>query len=138
MERNSAEHLEQNALKACNDKGFKPFFTRNRGGSGTASGRFPYPKPPLRGGVGGMGNHPPEPSPSAGREDRAAWVRLNLPICAAVASEFAAVFPGCRMTFASEAGHTVGKPTPAGVRLSDTAIGGLSDGRQVRDGKRSV
>lgn len=67
---------------------------------------------------------PPHPSPlkgegvgggvglaagAADREAKAEWVRQNLPICSAIASDFRAVFPGCRMTYAEEAGHVVGR-----------------------------
>ena len=67
---------------------------------------------------------PPHPSPLKGEgvgggvglatadSDRAAkaeWVRQNLPICSAIASDFRSVFPGCRMTYAEEAGHVVGR-----------------------------
>lgn len=64
--------------------------------------------------------------------DRAEWVRTHLPICAAAAATFAAAFPGTRMTYASENGYTIGKPTPSGVKLSDTAIGSFS----AQEGKR--
>lgn len=64
--------------------------------------------------------------------DRAEWVRQHLPICAAAAAAFAAAFPGCRMTYASENGHTIGKPTPAGVKLSETAIGSFVEVERKR------
>lgn len=60
--------------------------------------------------------------------DRAAWVRENLPTCAAAAATFAAAFPGCRMTYASENGHVIGKPAPRGLKLSEIVIGSFADG----------
>lgn len=66
---------------------------------------------------------PPHPSPlkgegvgggvglAAGDSDRAAkaeWMRQNLPTCTAIASDFRSIFPGCRMTYAEEAGNVVG------------------------------
>lgn len=58
--------------------------------------------------------------------DRAAWVRENLPLCAAAAAAFAAAFPGTRMTYASENGHVIGKPGPRGIKLSETVVGSFS------------
>lgn len=58
--------------------------------------------------------------------DRAAWVRENLPVCAAAAATFAAAFPGCRMTYASENGHTIGQPAPRGIKLSETVAGSFA------------
>lgn len=70
---------------------------------------------------------PPHPSPLKGegvgggvglaadaqqRREAAEWVRLNLPDCSAFAAEVKAAFGEARMTFASENGHVVGKPTP--------------------------
>ena len=55
-----------------------------------------------------------EPSPSApansGRDEAAQWVRTNLPTCSQIADDFRAVFPTVRLTHASEAGHSIGKP----------------------------
>lgn len=58
--------------------------------------------------------------------ERAEWVRANLPLCASAAAAFAAAFPGCRMTYASENGHVIGKPTTRGIRLSETVVGALA------------
>lgn len=48
--------------------------------------------------------------PVSEREERAAWVRQNLPTCAAFAAQVAAGFKDARMTYASENGHVIGKP----------------------------
>lgn len=55
--------------------------------------------------------------------ERQQWVRDNLPISAAIASEFKAVFGDVRLVFASENGHVLGKPGPDGVKLSETVVG---------------
>jgi hypothetical protein len=80
-------------------------------------GNSPTPTTPL-GGVGGVGErHSPVPSPSdADREEKAMAVRKAFPVCAAAAAEFAAVFPGTRMVFASENGLEIGRKGPEGVR----------------------
>ena len=49
----------------------------------------------------------------AAREEKAQWVRDNLPKCSAVASAFREVFGRpVRMTYAEEAGHVIGKRAP--------------------------
>lgn len=58
--------------------------------------------------------------------DRAAWVRENLPLCASAAAAYAAAFPACRMTYATENGHVIGKPAPRGIKLSETSIGSFA------------
>lgn len=35
-------------------------------------------------------------------------------------------FPGAKVVFASEGGRTVGERSPAGVRMSETVVGGFS------------
>jgi len=51
------------------------------------------------------------PAPVApSRANAAEWVRQHLPICASFAAALKAEFPDARMTYASEAGHTIGKP----------------------------
>ncbi len=57
------------------------------------------------------------------REQRAAWVRANLPECSAVAAAFRAEFGDLRLVYASENGHVIGKPGPGGVKLSETVVG---------------
>jgi len=44
------------------------------------------------------------------REEKAAWVNANLPQCAALAALCKATFGAVRLTYASENGHTIGKP----------------------------
>lgn len=107
-------------------------------------GNSPTPTTPL-GGVGGVGErHSPVPSPSdADREERAMAVRKAFPVCAAAAAEFAAVFPGTRMVFASEDGREIGRRGPDGVppvlsRLpapteSAPASAGMSPRRDTRN-----
>lgn len=60
--------------------------------------------------------------------DRAAWVRDNLPTCAAAAATFAAAFPGTRMTYASENGNVIGKQSPHGIKLTNIVLGSFADG----------
>lgn len=62
----------------------------------------------------------------------AAWVRESLPLCAAAAAAFAAAFPACRMTYASENGHVIGKPAPRGIKLSETVVGSFSKPERKR------
>lgn len=50
------------------------------------------------------------------RQEKARAVRESFPTCAAAAAEFAAVFPGTRMVFASENGLEIGRKGPDGVR----------------------
>ena len=72
-----------------------------------AERRTPLGHPPLGGGVPEGRGLAPTPEASA-RADAAEWVRQNLPTCSAFAAAFKAVFAGLRLTFASEAGHTIG------------------------------
>ena len=64
--------------------------------------------------------------------DRAAWVREHLPTCASAAAAFAAAFPGCRMTYANENGHVIGKPGERGIKLSETFIGSFVEPERKR------
>lgn len=79
----------------------------------------PHPSP-LRGeGVGGGVGLPA----SDGRRERADWVRSNLPICSEFAALVRETFGDCRMIYAEEAGHVIGKPTPApGFSVSGEAL----------------
>lgn len=65
------------------------------------------------------------------RANAADWVRQSLPACAAVAAAFKAQFPGVRLTFASENGHTLGQRGPDGVKLSETIVGPMFPGRKA-------
>lgn len=80
---------------------------------------------------------PPHPSPLKGegvgggvglaatdaRREAAEWVRANLPVCSGVAEAFRQEFgQGVRMGFASEAGYTIGKPSPEGLPLSQISL----------------
>ena len=64
------------------------------------------------------------------RDEMQAWVKENLPACAAVANEFKAVFGDVRLVYACENGHELGKKTPQRpertVRLSDCQIGPMN------------
>ena len=96
-----------------NDFNRKPYAMRDSTGfarAGSTERRPPFGHPPLGGGVQeGRG-----PAPSASdRSEVAGWVRDNLPACSAFAAAFKAEFEGLRLTFASEAGHTIGKPSEA-------------------------
>ena len=65
------------------------------------------PHPPLGGGVA----ESVCPAPVApARADAAEWVRQHLPICSAFAAAVRDEFSQARMTYASENGHTIGKP----------------------------
>ncbi|MBK6414083.1 hypothetical protein [Sphingopyxis sp.] len=65
-------------------------------------------------------------------EEKREWVRKNLPLCSRFAATVAEVFgEGVRMTYASEGGYTVGKPSEGGVLLSDTVVGPMS-GREAK------
>ena len=55
--------------------------------------------------------------------ERQQWVRDNMPIIAAKASEFKSAFGDVRLVFASENGQVIGKPGPDGVKLSETVVG---------------
>lgn len=92
-------------------------------------GSFPTPTPP-KGGCGVGKTNSPEPA-----SDRAAWVRENLPTCAAFAAECKAVFGDVRMVYASENGHTLGSQGPTGVSLADTVVGPLALKKTQRGGK---
>ena len=51
------------------------------------------------------------PAPVApSRANAAEWVRQHLPICSAFAAAVRDEFGEARLTYASEAGHTIGKP----------------------------
>lgn len=64
--------------------------------------------PPLGGGVPERGC----PAPVApDRADAAAWVRDSLPTCADFAAQCRAAFGEARLLYASENGHTIGKPS---------------------------
>ena len=70
----------------------------------------PLGHPPLGGGVPeGRGQAPT----SASRQEAAEWVRQNLPICSTFAAAVRDEFSQARMTYASENGHTIGKPLEA-------------------------
>jgi len=65
------------------------------------------PHPPLWGGVAERVC----PAPVApARAVAAEWVRQHLPICSAFAAAVRDEFSQARMTYASENGHTIGKP----------------------------
>ena len=115
LERNFYESPERQAAQW-----FRLFFWF--GTSGTAN---PSPSP-LKG-ERREGLAPPNLSGLAvmadDREQRAAWVRANLPECSAVAAAFRAEFGEVRLVFASENGHVIGKLGPDGVKLSETVVG---------------
>lgn len=81
------------------------------------------PHPPL-GGVGVGVVAPVKPAKS----DAAEWVRANLPICSAFSAEVKAAFGDCRLTFASEQGHVIGKPAadPAFTVTGEALIASLT------------
>lgn len=60
----------------------------------------------------------------ASDSDRAAWVRENLPQCAAFAAACREVFGDVRMVYASENGHVIGQPGPEGISMAETEISG--------------
>lgn len=60
------------------------------------------------------------------REKKAAWVKANLPTCAAVAASFKEAFCDVRMVYASENGHSIGQRGPDGVKLSETVVGSMA------------
>lgn len=111
--------MERKSRSARNGKDFGCFYSLERG-----NGKTP-PLPPKGGeGEGFAGRRPDRWSVMADdRESRAAWVRENLPGCTAVAEAFRAEFGDVRLVFAAEAGHVIGKPGPAGVKLSETVVG---------------
>lgn len=57
--------------------------------------------------------------------DKSAWLRENLPAVAGVVDQFAQAFgrENLRVVYAMENGHTIGKPGPDGVKLSETGVG---------------
>lgn len=65
---------------------------------------------------------------SVQKEEKAEWLKKNLPTVAGVVDEFAAAFgrENLRVTYASENGHTLGQAFVAvdGVKLSETSISG--------------
>jgi hypothetical protein len=70
------------------------------------------------------------------REEMQAWVKQNLPACAAIAADFKAVLGDVRLVYASENGHQLGQRGPDGVRLSDTQISGaLTEGLRGKGGR---
>jgi hypothetical protein len=73
-------------------------------------------KPPL----GGFFPEMVCPAPVApARADAAAWVRDNLPTCADFAAQCRAAFGEARLLYASENGHTIGKPSdPPGYSVT--------------------
>lgn len=76
--------------------------------AGTKVERSHPPPPPFRGGGVGVAV-PAKPD----RSEAAEWVRANLPICSAFAAELKSFFTEARLTYANEAGHSIGKPSPA-------------------------
>lgn len=64
----------------------------------------------------------------SGADEKAAWLRQNLPVVAGVVDEFAAVFgrENIRVVHAAENGHEFGKRGPDGVKLSETNVGPLA------------
>lgn len=87
-------------------------------------GCSPTHNPPKGGCVVGESN-PPAPA-----SDRAAWVRQNLPTCAAVAAGFRAAFGEVRLIYASENGHQIGTPIPYDanktVSMADIHLGPMA------------
>lgn len=60
-------------------------------------------------------------------DEKAAWVRKNLPACAQVAQDFKNVFGDVSMVFANENGHVLGKQSEGyGVKLSETLVGPMA------------
>ena len=60
-------------------------------------------------------------------DEKAAWVRQNLPTCAGIAQDFKNAFGSVSMVFASENGHVLGRRFEGdGVKLSETLVGPLS------------
>ena len=57
----------------------------------------------------GCESHPPQPTKNAKAEEKAEWVRLNLPTVAAFATAMRAEFGEVRLVYARENGHTIGK-----------------------------
>lgn len=86
--------------------------------AGTMAERSHPPPPPFRGGGVGVAA-PVKPE----RSEAAEWVRANLPVCSGFAAELKASFPEARLTYANEAGHVIGKPSPApGLSISGDAL----------------
>lgn len=97
-------------------------FSTERTTTGPTERRTPF-GPPFRGGPRGES---PAPSAAGARSvdavksekaEKAEWVRHHLPTCTAFAQAMRAVFPGCRLTYASEAGHTIGTPDVAAFSI---------------------
>ena len=60
-------------------------------------------------------------------DEKAAWVRQNLPTCAGIAQDFKNAFGSVSMAFASENGHVLGKRFEGdGVKLSETLLGPMN------------
>lgn len=80
----------------------------------------PLATPPFKGGCGKREGV----APAVGeREAAAEWVRANLPECSAFAAIVRELFIQARLCFASENGHTVGKPfVPAFVVGGDALV----------------
>ena len=74
------------------------------------------PHPPLGGGVAERVC----PAPVAlARAQAAEWVRQHLPICSAFAAAVRDEFGEARLTYASEGGHSIGKPSdPPAFKVS--------------------
>lgn len=69
------------------------------------------------------------------RSEAAEWVRASLPICSGFAAELKASFPEARLTYAEEAGHVIGKPSPApALSISGDAL--MESLRTKAKGKR--
>ena len=69
------------------------------------------------------------------REAAAEWVRANLPECSAFAAIVREQFSQARLCFASENGHTVGKPfVPAFVVSGDALVQEPMVARKGRSG----
>jgi hypothetical protein len=82
-------------------------FTASLAGRQGTERRTLLPHPPLGGGVAERVC----PAPVApARADAAEWVRQHLPICSAFAAAVRDEFGEARLTYASENGHTIGKP----------------------------
>ena len=58
----------------------------------------------------------------AEREARAAENRRRMPGVTAAVDQYRDVFGDVRVAWASEGGATIGSPSPAGVKLSETCI----------------
>jgi hypothetical protein len=102
-----------------------PFFSSSADGVRQRGNSSPHNPP--KGGCVGEERHSPMPTPAdAAAKALAEKVKECLPTCAAVAAEFRAAFPGTRMVFAEENGHTLGKRGPDGIKLSETLVGSMT------------